>query len=144
MILRKLYFAAAAVAILGLAISPGIYAYGTLFEGRLNPVTTPASIYFADPIDHRSVRVRMYAHKLRECDFDGIAWYLGRRGELRAAVNVEFGDGARIRHPGLLDLGPWDIALSFRQLWRSHADVYHRCRFLGVRLPWRTRTEFYR
>jgi len=118
----EFWIAIFAIAILG----PVIYA--KTLEPVWHPVITRIEITaaHADPL---GTVLEGVANRRRECSWVTTRWWLGRRGEQRVPVMVEYRDKPQVRPAGetswtgivIVDLTPEQT------LRNSHADAVYRC-----------------
>jgi hypothetical protein len=72
------------------------------------------------------------AHKIRDCNFTGIKWFVGQHdGPGRSEAQLLILERDKLRNPSPFAFGPWAIRLSEDDLRQnSFAEVYHNCHAL--------------
>ncbi len=117
---------------------------GPSVEGYLFPVVEPVVLREYKPFPPPEYRHKWTAaaQKNRECSFQRIDWFMGRRDGLHVPVPASFTDPPQLRFAGVLE---WEgLAISLDPLAvenNSFAYVYHAC---GVGIFRReVRTLFY-
>lgn len=123
------------LALIGLALLPGLFTVGPVIETRFFPVVDNVQI---EDLKRHDEGVSFYVRfdKLRPCEFLGVSWY---EGAMRRGVAFE-PDSAlypRTRPVGDQYAGPW-LVTSVRTLDGTHAVAHHRCHPL-----WVTASPFY-
>lgn len=112
-------------------------------EGRLWPVTDRISITGWEPYPPVPNRYRYSgnANKFRDCDYEGIAWWLIEDNHYVRVPRTYFEDAPTRRPVGTLE---WEALVTNlnpdQLLYSSYGVVYHNCPYI----PWLTETEFYR
>ena len=123
-----------------------IWTVGPWLETRVwpGPVVAKLKILKIEMLTLEKSLVYAEFEKLRDCDYDGIAWYKGKRdGVFDRVLIVTRRDPADISSPnrplGLQRAGPWEVALTREEiLTNSFAELRHKC------WPfWSTTTPFY-
>jgi hypothetical protein len=113
-----------------------LFVAGPSLESRLLPVTTHA-VVTEEVEDATGVLFFVNFVKRRQCEFLGLAWYIGAR---RVPVDFTPTDQQRVlgtRPAGPQEAGPWHLP-GVRTLEGTQAWALHRCHPL-----WLTVTEFY-
>lgn len=97
-------------------------------ETRLYPVVTEVTVLSATDAGGGWTRLEVEADKLRDCDWRGISWFMGRRGGRSAPVRAYFSDPPQIRHVGRLHWSGLMVELPRDVVLRhSYGDVLHEC-----------------
>ena len=113
-------------------------------ETNYFPVNSRGDIVRAERQTPYIIRIWGTATKYRECNFEGLRWYRGKRSDRAVIIPVKFLEANKIRDEGRFDFGPWDIVLNEQfSLDETYADALHQCTVLGIKLPWITRSRFY-
>lgn len=112
--------------------------YGGRVEGQFFPVVSMAQIDNAEQASSVSTRIWGRFHRLRDCTFEGLHFYVGVPGAA-ARAGLRFEEPSQVREPGSAEFGPWVVQLTPTQLERgSYAVAYHRCHPF-----WVTETRFW-
>ena len=121
-----------------------VYAVGPPLETKWRPVVSKLEILSVEPAPMGKTKIRAAFRKLRDCEYLGIAWFVGTRATDFERVSVELmrdpNDTSSPSRPlGYQKVGPWVIGMPPDEL-RSHsfAQLQHRCHPF-----WNSITEFY-
>lgn len=110
-------------------------------ETQLYPVVTEVTVLSATDAGDGWTRLEVEADKLRDCDWRGIAWFMGQRGGRSTPVRAYLSDPPQIRHIGRLHWSGLMVELPREAVLRnSYGDVLHEC--WGPML-WQTRSRFF-
>lgn len=121
-----------------------VYAIGPTLETRFFPVVGKLEILSIEPAENGGTEVRAAFRKIRECEYIGLAWYVGRRPDNIERVTVQLMRDPRDtsspnRPVGYQRAGPWIIGLPpFEARNNSFARLTHRCHPF-----WVTTTDFF-
>lgn len=126
----------------GFVITLGLFGWIALspalppVEGYLYPVTGRAEFTRVEDVRPGYTIIEGHMDKLRPCNFDHIAVYLGSIRGGRARARITLLESSKTRPPGAFEFGPWEVQLTREQLLtNSYAVVTHQCHPL-----WPTRT----
>lgn len=120
------------------------YTVGPSIETRFFPVVSKLQILSIKAVDADHTEIRAGFRKLRNCEYLGIAWYVGTRPDdierVAVAVMRDRNDTSDPNRPvGYHKAGPWIVTLPLDDVEkRSFAQLAHRCHPF-----WTTITEFY-
>ncbi len=120
------------------------YAVGPAFETKYNPVVSKLEITSMRQLSDGRTEIRAAFRKLRNCEYIGLAWYVGTRPDRFERVPVTLmrdqdDTGSPNRPVGYQSVGPWIIGLSIDDLrGHSFAQLVHRCHPF-----WNTITDFF-
>jgi len=120
------------------------YTAGPGLETKYWPVVSKLQVLTEEVFDGNSVKIRVQFTKLRDCDYIGMAWYVGVRPDdfERVAVQLmrEPGDAGSPNRPlGTQRSGPWILAMTQEEFrYTSFARLEHRCHPF-----WTSITDFY-
>ena len=137
-------FTAVCVAIAFFATLYTVWMIGPSIETRFRPVVSKLQILYLEPTDDGRTKMRVAFRKLRDCEYVGIAWYMGDRPREFERVSVVLqrdptDTGSPNRPMGYQKAGPWIIGMPPDALKSSSfARLSHRCHPF-----WTTITEFY-
>ena len=139
--LARLWEVVLAVGLLGIIVTAAPHA-----ERYFNPVMVSSDTVLTkiDPQGYLATIVEGSAIRKRDCTFESLRWYYGVRGERAVNIGVRFLEGPKIRETGHMAFGPWRLEISVDKIEQTYADVYHQCRVFGIKLPWLSRSSFYR
>lgn len=124
-------------------------------EGRHFPAAAPMQLIGAFPTDIRDPddfewdRIHggpntvfwVASKRLRpDCSPKRLEWFLGPRLGHRQSAPVAVLWGPPVNRPDHVGFtsGPWVARVAIEQFYRSHSDVIHSCRFLGIEREVRT------
>lgn len=122
----------------------GFYSIGPRLETEWWPVVSKLKIVSMEPGDPGWTKIRVTFTKLRDCEYVGLAWYVGQRPNNfeRVAVIIQRDPkdvGSPNRPLGTQRSGPWLIAVDSKEFSRAtFAQLQHRCHPF-----WITTTDFY-
>ncbi|GGE18015.1 hypothetical protein GCM10011390_41480 [Aureimonas endophytica] len=117
---------------------------GPALETRYFPVVSKLHITEVDPVSKGISLVRVEFGKLRDCEYLGIAWYVGpEAGAFERVSMVPIRDqddtSAPSRPVGVHRAGPWRVTIDAEQVrGKSYVKAYHRCHPF-----WVTTSDFY-
>lgn len=120
------------------------YAVGPALETTYWPVVSKLEILSIKPTADGRTEIRAAFRKMRDCEYIGLAWYVGTRPDNFERVSVILlrdGDGTASpnRPVGYQKAGPWIVGLPPNELTgQSFAQLTHRCHPF-----WTTVTDFY-
>ena len=120
------------------------YAIGPALETKYRPVVSKLEITSIKETTDGRTEIRAAFRKLRNCEYIGLAWYVGTRPDNFERVPVTLmrdqdDTGSPNRPIGYQSVGPWIIGLPPSQLrGRSFAQLMHRCHPF-----WTTVTDFF-
>lgn len=121
-----------------------MYAAGPALETKYYPVVSKLDIVSLRQLPNGRTEIRASFTKLRNCEYLGLAWYVGTRPENFSRVPVillrDQQDSSSPNRPlGRQQAGPWIVSMPESELrGRSFAQLTHRCHPF-----WTTVTEFY-
>jgi hypothetical protein len=121
-----------------------IWLVGPSIETRFRPVVSKLQILSMEPTADGRTKIKAGFTKLRDCEFVGIAWFVGDRPRDFERVSVVLqrdpaDNGSPDRPLGYQRAGPWIIGMPPADLKsNSFARLSHRCHAF-----WTTITEFY-
>ena len=108
-------------------------------EGRFFPVVINTLATEIEPVGTNRIRISGVFDKVRDCEFEGLEFYLVGPGGSRSAVDYQFEDVSVVRHSGRERFGPWLLHLTEQQFQtQTFAVAYHKCHPF-----WETVTQFY-
>lgn len=132
----------AVVAFFGMIFT--IYAVGPTLETKFYPVVSKLEIMSIAPNGTGQTEVKAAFRKLRDCEYVGIAWYVGSKTGDFERVSIQLMRDPRdtsspSRPLGYQRAGPWIIGMSpYDVRNNSFARLTHRCHPF-----WTTTTDFY-
>ena len=140
-LLARVWEIVLAVGLLGLVITTAPYV-----EQHINPVMVSSDTVLTkiEPQGYLATIVEGSAIRKRDCTFESLRWYYGVRGERAVNIGVRFLEGPKIRPSGHMEFGPWKLQISADRIEQTFADVFHQCRVFGIKLPWLSRSSFYK
>lgn len=109
---------------------------GPIIESRIFPVIDKLHILEAQKQADGALRIKVWANKLRMCEYVGISWYRGSASTsftrvpiiLKRTIDIPQ-DPTRPLGPQVM--GPWYISLSIEELYNnSFAEITYRCHIL--------------
>lgn len=113
-------------------------------DGYLFPVTSRMQIERIEKVDELHSDIWGNVAKRRpNCSYRYISWYLGNRGDVDVPATLNTGLPV-LRIKGDFNFGPWRLDIPASEVMNnSYADIYHRCKYMGVESPWLTKTRFW-
>lgn len=132
----------------------GLFGAGTI-EGKFFPAAKPMELtafkrgtYIENisGIEKKMLLIWGVSERFRPtCNFRGLEWFLGERDGRNVPVKSVTGK-AQVRPDEVFSFGPWFVVVETLGdlIENSHADVLHRCYYLGIPSPWLTRSPFWR
>ncbi len=122
------------------ALVPFAVPIASQIEGRVFPVVTDAMV-FNLRYDGEYTTVDATFNKRRDCDFDGLVWYINT-GAFYKRIRINFpndgDDSDQTRATGQQIATDWKLKMKPEDLEGSFAELRHICHPL-----WRTRTRFF-
>jgi hypothetical protein len=121
-----------------------VYAIGPALETRFFPVVSKLEILSIRPTEDGRTEVRAAFRKIRDCEYIGMSWFVGKRPDDFERVAVVLmrdpNDTSSPNRPvGYQKAGPWIIGLPIDQVkGNSFAQLVHRCHPF-----WTTTTDFF-
>jgi hypothetical protein len=121
-----------------------VYAVGPALETRFFPVVSKLEILSIKPTEDGRTEIKAAFRKIRECEYVGISWFVGKRPDDFQRVSLvlmrEANDTSSPDRPlGYQRAGPWIIGIPIEDVRNnSFARLTHRCHPF-----WTTTTEFY-
>lgn len=121
-----------------------VYAIGPTLETRFFPVVSKLQILSIASTKSGQTEVTAAFRKLRDCEYVGLAWYVGRQTDDMERVTVQLmrdpNDTSSPNRPvGYQKAGPWVIGIPpYDVRNNSFARLYHRCHPF-----WTSTTDFY-
>ena len=133
------------VALLFVMAITSFYTIGPWAETAFWPVVTKITVDKIEPGPGGTTMVWVHFTKMRNCDYVGVAWYLGDRKTDFTRITIDANPPGGIPAPtptrpvGLQSAGPWRVwvAPEFFQS-TSFGEVFHRCHPF-----WTTRSLFH-
>jgi hypothetical protein len=120
------------------------FTIGPAVETRFFPVVGKLQILRIDELPDGKSAIYAAFRKKRNCEYIGIAWYLGSRlvsfERVPLILYRQPGDDASPNRPiGFQKAGPWEVAIPADEIRsNSFAELSHRCHAF-----WISTTEFY-
>lgn len=113
-------------------------------DGTTSPVVSPLVIRQVELVDDQWTEFTGTSRKMRQCSFRKVEWYLGTREKPNVPIPVIMGE-PQVRLKGPMVIEDWRIKIAPPdRIWtETFADVFHQCAWLGIDLPWLTKTRFW-
>lgn len=109
---------------------------GPYIEARLFPVLDKLHITSAVEMDNNRIELRVWANKMRNCEYVGLSWYRGSPDTMFSRVPIVLMRSSEMpqdptRPLGPQSMGPWYLSMSLEDLYQnSFAEVTYRCHIL--------------